>query len=88
METNLKIDVTALDDPHRRVLEEVLGQPLTANQRVIIRVTDVETTPSAAPRPAQTLEDWTNVYEGLSDEQIEAVDTIAKTRANLTRNLP
>ena len=42
METNLKIDVTALDDPHRRVLEEVLGQPLTANQRVIIRVTDVE----------------------------------------------
>jgi hypothetical protein len=36
----------------------------------------------------QALEDWTNIYEGLSDEQVEAIDKIAKTRANLTRSLP
>jgi hypothetical protein len=39
-------------------------------------------------RPAQTLEDWAHVYDGLSDEEIETIDAIAKTRANLTRNLP
>jgi hypothetical protein len=33
------------------------------------------------------LEDWTQVYDGLSDEEIEGVDKIAKTRANLTRKL-
>jgi len=32
------------------------------------------------------LEDWTRVYDGLSDEEIEQIDAIAKTRANLTRD--
>jgi hypothetical protein len=36
-------------------------------------------------RPAQSLEVWTAVYDGLSDEQIEAIDQVIKTRANLTR---
>lgn len=40
------------------------------------------------PRPPQALEDWTHVYDGLSDEQIGEIDRIAKTRAKLTRNLP
>ena len=79
METNLKIDVATLDAPHRRALEEVIGRQLEGNQRLIISVMDVA---------VQTLEDWTNVYEGLSDEKIDAVDKIANTRANLTRNLP
>jgi hypothetical protein len=29
-----------------------------------------------------------HVYDGLSAEQIDAMDEIAKTRANLTRNAP
>jgi hypothetical protein len=40
------------------------------------------------PPPRQTLADWTKIYEGLTDEQIEEVDKIIKTRANLTRELP
>ena len=88
METSLNIDVSTLDAPHRRALEEVIGQQLTANQRLIVSVIEVSMPPSAAPKPAQTLEDWTSVYDGLSDETIEAVDKIAKTRANLTRHLP
>ena len=88
METRLNIDVATLDAPHRQVLEEVLGRQLKENQRLIISVMDVSMPQTAAPRSAQTLDDWTNVYEGLSDEEIEAVDAIAKTRANLTRNLP
>ena len=39
-------------------------------------------------RPAQTLEDWAHVYDGLSDEEIETIDAIAKARANVTRDLP
>jgi hypothetical protein len=34
METGLKIDVAALDDSHRRALEEVIGRELTAKQQV------------------------------------------------------
>jgi hypothetical protein len=41
---------------------------------------------SAETRRPQTLTDWTTVYDGLSDEQIEAIDKIIRTRANLTRN--
>jgi hypothetical protein len=88
METDLTIDVVALDASHRRALEEVIGRQLSANQRLTISVTNVEGTPAAECRPAQTLDDWTNVYEGLSDDEIEAIDKVAKTRANLTRNLP
>ena len=88
MESNLKIDVATLDLPHRRALEEVIGRELGANQRIIISVVDLAMSKTGVPRPAQTLEEWTNVYEGLSDDQIEAVDKIAKTRAKLTRNLP
>jgi hypothetical protein len=88
MQFDLKIDVASLDAPHRRALEEVIGQPLAANQQLIIRVTEAEAAPVADRHPVQSLDDWTNVYDGLSDDEIEAIDKIAKTRANLTRNLP
>lgn len=88
METSLNIDVSTLDAPRRQALEEVIGRQLTANQRLLISVIEVAVPPSTAPRPAQTLDDWTTVYDGLSDEEVEAVDKVAKTRANLTRHLP
>ena len=88
METERKIDVATLDTPHRRALEEVIGCELEAHQRLIISVIEVESRPSDTARPAQTIDDWTNVYEGLSEPEIEAIDKVAKTRANLTRNLP
>lgn len=88
MEADLKVDVAGLDDPHRQALEEVIGRNLKANQRLIISVTEVEMTPSDQARPAQSLDDWTKIYEGLNDAEIESIDKIATTRANLTRNLP
>jgi len=88
METDLKIDVAALDGSHRRALEEVIGCELASNQRLIISVIEVVMPEDSAARPAQTLDDWTSVYDGLSEGEIEEVDQIAKTRANLTRHLP
>lgn len=82
-------DVTALDETHRRALEDVLGRELHANQRLIINVLELEVPGGAAgERPPQSLDEWTRVYEGLSDDQIEQIDEVAKTRAKLTRNVP
>jgi hypothetical protein len=84
-------DVTSLDDTHRRALEDVIGRELQSSQRLIISVLDAEVPPAAAakgPRPPQSLADWANVYEGLSDDQIDQIDQIATTRATLSRHLP
>lgn len=87
METALNIDVAALDTPHRRALEEIVGHELATHQRLIISVIEIDPSPVAG-QPAQTLDDWTTVYDGLNDEDIEAIDVIAKTRADLSRPFP
>jgi hypothetical protein len=87
MGVELQIDVVSLDASHRRALEEVIGRELAANQRLTISVSDVAA-PASGPKPAQSLKDWTGVYEGLSEEEVDEVDRIVKTRANLTRPLP
>ncbi len=86
MESSLNIGVTQLDAPHRQALEEVLGQELAAHQRLVIIVIELVEPPVATARPAQSLEDWTTVYDGLNDEEIEAINVIARNRANLTRS--
>lgn len=88
MEIERKIDVAALDAPHRRAVEEFIGPQLASNQQVVISVTEPVAPQDSASGPVQTLEGWTDVYEGLSDLEIEAIDQVAKTRANLSRNLP
>lgn len=88
MNPELKIDVAALDAPHRQALEEVIGHQLATSQRLIISVIEVAVPADSSPRPAQTLEQWTNIYNGLDERQIEEVDAVAKTRADLSRNLP
>ena len=69
METSHEIDVTALDAAHRQALEDVIGARLEQNQRLVIRVTA-----PALPRTAQSLADWTAVYDSLTEEQAEAID--------------
>ncbi len=84
-------NVRDIDTGDRHALEHVVGQALRDNQRLIIQITEVDVAreaPAGNSQHPQTLDDWTKVYEGLSDEQIEAIDKIIATRANLTRNLP
>ncbi len=87
MEISHEINVTSLDDAHRRALEEVIGIQLSRNQRLMIRVADIDVTPTAS-RPGQTIKSWTNVFEGLTDDEVEAIDRAATTRADLTRHFP
>ena len=88
MRGNLAIDVGSLDAGHRRALEEVMGRPLSANERLFIKVEEVDSRAEDADAPAQSIDAWTKVYEGLSEQEIESIDKIAKTRANLSRDLP
>jgi hypothetical protein len=89
MEISHAIDVISLDIEHRRAFEDVIGTPLQGNQRLLISVTEVGiTTDTNNQRPVQSLSDWTNIYSGLTDEQIESIDRNLKTRSDLTRHLP
>jgi hypothetical protein len=83
MEMNRQIDVISLDAAHRRAFEDVIGAPLEPNQRLVISVTA-----PASPRSSQSLADWTGVYDGLTEDQIEAIDRDLRTRADLTRSQP
>ena len=86
MEKIYSIDVTRLDDEHCRALEDVIASQLHNNQRLLIRVIDTDLASKTPPKcQSQSLSDWTDVYEGLSDEEIEAIDQQIKTRANFTR---
>ena len=89
METSHEIDVISLDAEHRRALEDVIGAALQRNQRLVISVTEVGATPVAGTRRCgQSISDWTDVYEGLTDEEVDAIDREVNTRADLTRHLP
>jgi hypothetical protein len=82
--------VRDIDPTERHVLEHVLGRTLKENEKVLIQVVtpDSEAPPApqrAEPAPADELPDWCNVYEGLSEEEIDDLAAIIRRRANLTR---
>ena len=82
-------DVTTLDEPHRRALEEVLGTELLSNQRLVIQVQERDrptASSSEGDRPRQSLTEWTAVYDGLSEGQIDDIDRMSKVRAELRAN--
>ena len=85
MDSTVNIDVANLDALHRQALEEIVGHELATHQRLTISVSEMGSSP-ATVQPAQSLEDWTTVYDGLIDEEIEAIDQIAKIGADLTRS--
>lgn len=87
MATDLNIDVSSLDAPHRKALEEVMGHPLSSNQQLVISVTEPKINQSPPAVQNQSLADWTKIYAGLSDDEINELDEAIKTRANLNRDV-
>jgi hypothetical protein len=86
MENIHAIDVTQLDTLHRHAFEDVIGAKLQGNQRLLISVTEVGEICAATTKSVQSLRDWTGIYSGLNEDQIETIDQDVKTRADLTRN--
>lgn len=84
METVIR-NVGDFESADRRAIEHVLGTHLSENQQVLIQVLDAEKKPALPPGPPveSTLPDWCNVYEGLSDSEIEEIETsIIRSRTN------
>jgi hypothetical protein len=84
-------NVRDIEAKERHALEHVVGRALREEEVLIIQISPMDgahQTSLANGQQTQTLSDWTSVYEGLSSEQIDAIDTISTTRAKLTRNVP
>lgn len=71
-----------------QALEHLIGAPLRSSQQVIVqvveKVSDRSETPSEAPKAK--LPDWFNIYEGLSDEEIDRLEQGFR-RLDLTRDI-
>jgi hypothetical protein len=79
-------NVRDIEETDRHALEHVIGRPLHATQQVIINVVDVDVASQAQGPALDRLPDWCNVYEGLSDEEIERIDRATSRRLDLTRS--
>lgn len=81
-------DIPASD---RQALEHVLGHVLQENQQLIIQVINVDASAPAegdATDAGGALPEWCNVYQGLSDEQVQDLEQAILPRADFTRPTP
>ena len=78
---SIKRSVKDIDTADRRALEHVIGQHLSEDQQVVIQVLNVDVAnagqPASNPQDMQppTLPRWCNVYEGLSDAEIDDIES-------------
>jgi hypothetical protein len=87
METVMR-NVKDLGSADRQTLERLIGRSLADDLRLMIHILNVDEPHLPSPESAAgsvPLPAWCNVYEGLTDEAISAVEATFFTRANLTR---
>jgi hypothetical protein len=80
-------NVADIDTADRRALEHLIGKHLAEHQQVIINIVNLDRgnpRQPAAPMP-QRIPAWWNIYEGLSEQEVERLDQAIRQRANLTR---
>ncbi len=82
-------NVRDIGNADRRALEHVIGRQLGDDQRLVIRVVNVEITPAAASNHTgdgiDDLPEWCSVYDGLSDDAVASLEKTILTRADLSR---
>ncbi len=83
-------NVRDIEHGERKVLEHLVGRQLQENQQLIISVVVLgsesgEGAQATEPAPSDQLPDWCNVYEGLTEKEIDELESIILQRANLTR---
>ena len=87
METFVK-NVADFNLQDRSALERLIGRPLKDDQQLIIQIVGISEPPAQAPDADQDdLPDWCRVYEGLSDEAIDAIDE-SIVRTPTSRDVP
>ncbi|HXT60836.1 MAG TPA: hypothetical protein VN699_19515 [Pirellulales bacterium] len=85
METIVR-NVRDLDQTDRSALERVVGCQLGESQQIVIQVVSAAVEPRESPGPGDQLPAWCDVYEGLSDAQIDDLDE-AIVRDHSSRHL-
>jgi len=87
---NIVRDVRDIDNTDRCALEHVVGKALRDNQRLVIQIVSLDLTEpppaESSPAGAGKLPAWCNVYEGLTDAEIDELEKTVLTRADLTRS--
>ncbi|HVA44898.1 MAG TPA: hypothetical protein VNH11_00805 [Pirellulales bacterium] len=82
METLVR-DVRDLDQSDRSALERVVGHPLRECQRLVIQVMNSGVEEPAAGTADDESPAWCDVYEGLSDSEIDNLDAaIVRTHSS------
>lgn len=81
--------VSQLSIDFRKAIELAVGQPLRDEQQVTIQVNDPlesgQASPPTTSSAAEPLPEWCRVYEGLSAEEIAALEGVVLKRADLSR---
>jgi len=80
-------NVAEIDTADRRAIEHLIGTHLADHQQVIISVVNLDLkNPAESTVPAsRAVPVWWNIYEGLSDEDIDLLDRAIGQRADLNR---
>lgn len=86
METIIR-NVRDLKVSERSAAEQIVGHELDENQQlvIVIKHSNGSVTPKASEGTPAELPDWCDVYKGLSDQEIDDLEKVILTRANLSR---
>ncbi len=74
--------VRELQHSDRSTIERLLGHNLHDDQQLVIQIV----TPESASSSTAALPEWTRVYEGLSDNEIDDLESAVLRRADLSRH--
>jgi hypothetical protein len=80
------VNVKDIGTADRRAIEHVIGQRLAENQQLVIYVVNLDMSASEPAADSRTLPEWCNVYDGLSAEDVAALEQVVLTRADLSRD--
>lgn len=90
MEKTIVRDVRDITGADRDVLEHALGERLRDNQRLVVQILTLADPPETAEADptaaAAELPEWCDVFVGLSDAEIAAVERTTRQRLNLSRD--
>ena len=82
-------NIRDLKGNERSAAEQLVGHTLREGQQLVIQVVNIDLSTPETDKPGPhghtDVPDWWNIYEGLSDEEIDRLDQAIRQRANLTR---
>ena len=84
---NVIRNVKDIGTADRQALEHVIGQRLSENHQIVIKVLNLDVAPSSQPSGplAEEIPPWWKIYDGLDEAEVDRLDQAIRQRANVTR---